>query len=105
MHSVLWASIFASAGVALVTTLLVEYFAKPGLEARKDRILESSRERRTAIKQIRQVYFLVADIYAHRPENEVLRQRAHKIALDIERLMDGVFQVINVPQPVETRLA
>jgi hypothetical protein len=44
MHSILWASILASAGVALVTTLLVEYLAKPGLEARKDRIIENRRE-------------------------------------------------------------
>jgi hypothetical protein len=37
MHSVLWASILASAGVALVTTLLVEYLAKPWLEAAHSR--------------------------------------------------------------------
>src|SRR5437016_5681134 len=35
MHSILWASLLASAGVALVTTLLIEYLAKPGLEARR----------------------------------------------------------------------
>jgi hypothetical protein len=53
MHTVLWASIFASAGVALVTTLLIEYFAKPGLEARKDRILEDRRDQRNALKDLR----------------------------------------------------
>jgi hypothetical protein len=49
MHSILLASILASAGVALVTTLLVEYLAKPWLEARKERILDKSRQRRAAL--------------------------------------------------------
>jgi hypothetical protein len=31
---------------ALLTTLLVEYFAKPWLDARKERILEDHRRRR-----------------------------------------------------------
>ena len=52
MHPVLWVSIFASAGVALVTTLAVEYFAKPGLEARKERILDADREERQAFKDL-----------------------------------------------------
>lgn len=59
MHSVLWVSILASAGVAVVTTLLVEYLAKPGLEARKDRILEKRREQRVAIKGIHEALFMV----------------------------------------------
>lgn len=52
-HSVVWASVVASAFVALVTTLLIEYLAKPGLEARKDRILEKRRELREGVKDIR----------------------------------------------------
>lgn len=36
-----------SAGTAAFVTLLVEYFAKPRLEARKDRIVEAARTRRT----------------------------------------------------------
>lgn len=52
MHSILWASILASAGVAVVTTLAIEYLAKPGLEARKDRILEKRREQRAAINEM-----------------------------------------------------
>lgn len=64
MHSTLWASIFASAVVAVVTTLLVEYLAKPGLEARKERILESKRERRTALKNIDRATYLAGRIIA-----------------------------------------
>ena len=58
MHSVLWASILASAGVAIVTTLLVEYLAKPGLEARKERILEDRRQQRTALNNMKQSLYL-----------------------------------------------
>jgi hypothetical protein len=64
MHSVLWASILASAGVALIVTLVVEYFAKPGLEARKDRILEDRREKRAAIKGIKHASILAMKMYA-----------------------------------------
>jgi hypothetical protein len=56
------ASILASAGVALVTTLLVEYLAKPSLEVRKDRILETNRDKRKAIKGIWQVHCLLGEL-------------------------------------------
>jgi len=39
-------TILTSAGTAAVVTLLVEYAAKPKLEARKDRIVENARQRR-----------------------------------------------------------
>ena len=57
MHLVLWASLLASAGVAAVTTLLVEYLAKPWLEARKDRILDKGRQQRTALNDIYDLLF------------------------------------------------
>jgi hypothetical protein len=65
MHSILWASILSSAAVAILTTLLVEYLAKPSLEARKDRILENRRERRKAISGIRQSYLMTARLMAY----------------------------------------
>jgi hypothetical protein len=50
---VLWASIAASAAVAAFVTLLIEYLAKPWLEVRKDRILETTRRRRAALHGLR----------------------------------------------------
>jgi hypothetical protein len=41
-----WTPILSSAVTAVFVTLLVEYLAKPRLEARKDRILEGMRARR-----------------------------------------------------------
>jgi hypothetical protein len=60
MHSsqhsqILWASIVASAAVAALVTLLVEYLAKPQLEARKERILEKNQQRRTALLGLRRI--------------------------------------------------
>ena len=66
MHSILWASILASAGVALVTTLLVEYLAKPGLEARKERILEDKRARRVSVKGILRAWFIARRLQAYK---------------------------------------
>ena len=65
MHSVLWASILASAGVALVTTLLVEYLAKPWLEARKDRIVEKNRDQRKGIKDVWQAVIYTVRLQVH----------------------------------------
>lgn len=46
------ATILTSAGVAGTVTLLVEYAAKPHLEARKERILERHRRRREIITRV-----------------------------------------------------
>lgn len=51
-------SLFASALVAVLTTLLVEYLAKPRLEARKERILDEARGRRAVLTKLRLTAFL-----------------------------------------------
>lgn len=50
--SVTWANLVTSSAVAVVTTILVEYAAKPTLEARKERILENSRRSRDLLTQL-----------------------------------------------------
>jgi hypothetical protein len=45
-------TILTSAGVAGVVTLVIEYLAKPTLEARKDRILAHDRARREAAAEL-----------------------------------------------------
>ncbi|WP_146159621.1 hypothetical protein [Allonocardiopsis opalescens] len=50
-------TVLIPAAVAVCTTLLVEYFAKPWLEARKERILEAHRARREAAAVGRRIYF------------------------------------------------
>lgn len=109
MHSTLWASIFASAVVAVVTTLLVEYLAKPGLEARKERILESKRERRAALKNIDRATYLAGRLYSTyflgRLESggynadlaHVLNEQADKMAAEIEALTSCAYEAMNVP--------
>jgi hypothetical protein len=89
MHSVLWASILASAGVAVITTLLVEYLAKPGLEARKDRILESKRNDRSAVNDLKRIVFLAALMARLGKYDRVnpLHKRAVLYAEETERLI------------------
>lgn len=106
MHSILWASILASAGVALVTTLLVEYFAKPGLEARKDRILEDKRQQRDALRNLDRCTYLAGRLIglmrleADEYDQEIMRAQkaeAGKMAAEIEGLAANAYEVINVP--------
>lgn len=80
MHSILWASLIGSAGVAVVTTLLVEYLAKPGLEARKDRILEDRREQRAALYDLKRVTHLL-------PRLAIYTDGASKGLISVENLM------------------
>lgn len=103
MHSILWASILASAGVAVVTTLLVEYLAKPELEARKERILEDKRERRNALKDFRQYAGLAGQIsgLAEDPSYDqpisMLRDSVQKMTGEMEALLANVQRVIEAP--------
>jgi hypothetical protein len=83
MHSILWTSILASAGVALVTTLLVEYLAKPWLEVRKDRILENSRARRKAIDGLGQSYALMFRLVASTDKAAPIIDPADQMAKDL----------------------
>ena len=90
MHSVLWASILASTRVAAVTTLLVECLAKPWLEARKERILQSDRQRRAALNGFKRAAFLAGTLVAYRDMadlSDVLSGRMNKRAADIEEIM------------------
>ena len=102
MHSVLWASIFASGGVALLTTLLVEYFAKPSLEARKERILEKKREHRAALRELGRAIYLAHNILAVRDDQEepVLRKRRIQYAADAERLVLDAYEKLRIPREV-----
>jgi hypothetical protein len=112
MHSILWASILASAGVAVVTTLLVEYLAKPGLEARKDRILEDRRQKRSALKDIKRCSSLARQLYVWgraRAEGAdeitvALKEQAQKMAEEIDELAKRAYGPIKVPASV-TRLS
>lgn len=102
MHSVLWASIFASGGVALLTTLLVEYFAKPSLEARKERILKKKREHRAALRELGRAIYLAHNILAVRDDQEepVLRKRTIQYAADAGRLVLDAYEKLRIPREV-----
>jgi hypothetical protein len=99
MHSILWVSILASAGVAVVTTLLVEYLAKPWLEARKDRILEKKREMRDAIKGILQVHNLLGRLLVDKKhiDYELPEEYLRKVTDQHPEKVDGVLGVLDLP--------
>ncbi len=108
MHSILWASILASAGVALFTTLLVEYLAKPWLEVRKDRILEHDRQRRAAIKTIKQSTLLVATarrLDENNERNDGFLELLRRNTTELYNTMVDLYQTIDVPQSVRGQWA
>lgn len=103
MHSVLWASILASAGVALVTTLLVEYLAKPGLEARKDRILEKRREQRAAINDMKRASFLLirlAYYLADIRDDRASKGSFEKALTELSECTVRPFEIIDPPKKI-----
>jgi hypothetical protein len=103
MHSILWASILASAGVALVVTLLVEYFAKPGLEARKDRILEKRREQRAAVKDMKRAVFLflrLAYCLGGIKDGTTSAESFEKIMTEFSECTFRLYEVIDLPKKI-----
>lgn len=103
MHSsqnsqILWASIIASAAVAALVTLLMEYLAKPQLEARKERILERHQQRRAAVLGLRQVahlpqrieFYKTAEIMSELPA----RERIQAAIMEAENLILTAFEIL-----------
>ena len=106
MHSasqVLWASIVASTAVAAFTTLLIEYIAKPWLEARKERILDDYRQHRTAVRGLERLVGLTGQIIGLRDQHEhkLLRDRSIQYATEVERLVDFSWAELGVPRSLK----
>jgi hypothetical protein len=100
VHSILWASILASAGVALVTTLLVEYLAKPWLEVRKDRILENSRARRKAVSGLAESDSLMFRLMASIDKAAPIIEPADQMAKDLRNHVVFADTTIRVPRSI-----
>ena len=99
MSHVLWASIAASAVVAAVITLVIEYLAKPWLEARKERILEEIRRRRTLVRGLGHAAWLSEAIVAMQPaqERRQFRDRTIRHAAEAQPLVLAGVQELDVP--------
>jgi hypothetical protein len=76
-----------SAGVAAFITLVIEYFAKPGLEARKDRILSSHRRRREAIDRFDDALFLIGRLLASQEDPEIGKIMSPAVAAEAVPLL------------------
>jgi hypothetical protein len=94
-----WASIGAAILTAGVTTLLVEYLAKPGLEVRKDRIVEAARTQRARLDALHHcmgvAYEIVTDLCDHQQPSED-REQAIELAGDIATGLRDVWE-LDVP--------
>lgn len=110
-HSVVWASVLASAFVAVLTTLLVEYLAKPGLETRKDRILENRRELRTGVRDIRASIHLAGrlqgfitkgleDLIVDTGGEQVSVEYINKIKAELSEHVNNAHQVLYPPNSI-----
>lgn len=101
--TVLWVSIVASAIVAALITLLIEYVAKPSLEARKERILERHRQFRSALRGLERAKYVgdqISDLRKHL-DLEYFRNRVMQFAEELEPLVDKAVEVIDVPASLE----
>jgi hypothetical protein len=110
-HSVVWASVIASAFVAAAVTVFIEYIAKPGLEARKDRILENKRELRTGVKDIRASIHLarrlqgfitkgLEELIADTGGEQVSVEYVNKIKIELSEHVTNAYQVLYPPKSV-----
>jgi hypothetical protein len=90
--------VLVPAAVAVATTLLVEYAAKPSLEARKERILDQDRRRRTALRGVERVSYLGGRLLALReaPGVEYGRERGRAIAAELGPLIETAMEDLDV---------
>jgi hypothetical protein len=90
--------------VALVTTLLVEYLAKPRLEVRKERILEKSRERRKGINDFRRALNLANKLLAYKGQPplafSLMDEQIKRSTTDLQDRMFTAAEFIDVPQSI-----
>jgi hypothetical protein len=111
MHStsqsqVVWASIVASAIVAGLVTVLIEYLAKPRLEARKERILDADRRKREALYGLRRAVDLTHRLHGFSQskyrDEPATRERIKRWAGEVEQLVDTAYVTISAPDSLST---
>jgi hypothetical protein len=97
---ILWASILASTIVAAFTTLLVEYVAKPWLEVRKDRILESNQRQRSALRGLSHATTLAGRMIALRDlqSNPLAREQTMEFATEVGKCVTVAYEELTVPK-------
>jgi hypothetical protein len=95
MATVSWPTVAVSttlsAGVSALVTLVADYFARPGLEARKERILERHRARREFARSARQILVLASALSTDPPPDFDHAQEA-LYALEMTRLREEIGQ-------------
>lgn len=89
--------------MAAVTTLLIEYLAKPSLDARKERILEDHQRRRAAIRGLRRAAYLSGRLTVSQRNQDLvpLRDQLLDLASRIEQLVDAAVEEISPPPALE----
>lgn len=105
MTQILWASILASAVVAGFVTILIEYLAKPRLEARKERILDAYRQEREALRGLRRAVQragIMCEISGIKGTYEALAQdRMRKLGAEVDQLVDAAFVALTAPRSLD----
>jgi hypothetical protein len=108
--------LLTSASVAAAVTLVIEYSAKPRLEARKDRILERERSKRRAAQLLLEVTQIAGQL-GYRDESARDPEMRRKLAEHATQLRQRLVQISNelvsltpafaleLPEAVRTSLA
>lgn len=87
-------NLLASALVAAVVTMLIEYIAKPGMEARKERILEGTRVTRSTIAELQLAQHLFSKLSAARHQDSPMQsfESEPEMRARIVRTIDPVME-------------
>jgi hypothetical protein len=101
-HNILWASIVVSALVAAFTALVIKYLAKPQLEVRKERILERSRLKRSALKGLLTADYTIGRIIGLRDDQsiDVFRDQTIRMAEKVEPLIEAAYEELEAPASI-----
>lgn len=89
-------NLLTSAFVAAVVTLLVEYFAKPGLEARKEEILDGQRLARGLAAKLQLAEHLFAKLFASLDQDSPMQafENPDAIRARIVQTIDPVMEAV-----------
>jgi hypothetical protein len=95
-HTVLVSNLLISAFVAAAVTLPIEYVAKPGLEARKERILEGQRLTRGTVAKLQLAEHLFSKLFASLDQDSPMQslEAPEETRARIIRTIDPVMEAV-----------
>lgn len=93
IDNTIWKSLILPIVAAIVTTLLVEMFAKPRLEARKNRLIRDRQQIDEVIFQFQKISLALAALVNDKMRDNHIKEKHNKIML--ETASEGLYTLMN----------